>query len=86
MVLHLLSVISIIIPHVHALYLTITKGKEIKDSLGVFLSFFRAAPMAHGGSQARGLIRVVAAGLHHSLPGSLTTERGQGSNLQPHGS
>ena len=27
---------------------------------------FRAAPTAHGGSQARGLIRAVAAGLHHS--------------------
>ena len=27
---------------------------------------FRAAPAAHGGSQARGLIRAVAAGLHHS--------------------
>ena len=31
------------------------------------LSFFRAAPVAHGGSQARGLIRAVAAaGLRHS--------------------
>ena len=28
--------------------------------------FFRAAPMAYGGSQPRGLIRAVAAGLHHS--------------------
>ena len=28
--------------------------------------FSRAAPAAHGGSQARGLIRAVAAGLHHS--------------------
>ena len=27
---------------------------------------FRAAPAAHGSSQARGLIRAVAAGLHHS--------------------
>ena len=27
---------------------------------------FRAAPEAYGGSQARGLIRAVAAGLHHS--------------------
>ena len=27
---------------------------------------FRAAPTAYGGSQARGLIRAVAAGLHHS--------------------
>jgi len=27
---------------------------------------FRAAPAAYGGSQARGLIGAVAAGLHHS--------------------
>uniref|UniRef100_A0A4X1T1B1 Microtubule-associated protein RP/EB family member 1 n=1 Tax=Sus scrofa TaxID=9823 RepID=A0A4X1T1B1_PIG len=41
----------------------------------LFLSFvffclfvcFKAAPAAYGGSQARGLIRAVAAGLHHSL-------------------
>ena len=39
-----------------------------------FLSFFpffvfcpfRATPAAYGGSQARGLIRAVAAGVHHS--------------------
>ena len=30
-----------------------------------FLSFSRATPTAYGGSQARGLIRAVAAGLHH---------------------
>ena len=37
-----------------------------------FLSFciFRAAHMAYGGSQARGLIGAVAAGLHHSHSGS----------------
>ena len=28
--------------------------------------FSRAAPAVYGGSQARGLIRAVAAGLHHS--------------------
>ena len=28
--------------------------------------FFRAAPTAYGGSQARGLIGAVALGLHHS--------------------
>ena len=28
--------------------------------------FFRAAPAAYGGSQARGQIGVIAAGLHHS--------------------
>ena len=32
----------------------------------VFLSFSRVAPMAYGGSQARGLIWAVAAGLCHS--------------------
>ena len=32
----------------------------------VFFVFSRAAPTAHGDSQARGLIRVVAASLHHS--------------------
>ena len=34
----------------------------------IFLSFylFRAIPVAYGGSQARGLIGAVAAGLHHS--------------------
>ena len=33
--------------------------------IGLFV-FSRAASMAYGGSQARGLIRAVAAGLHHS--------------------
>ena len=38
----------------------------------VFLPFSRAAPMASGGSQARGQIRAVATGLHqrHSNSGS----------------
>ena len=31
-----------------------------------FVFFFRAASKAYGGSQARGLIRAIAAGLHHS--------------------
>ena len=31
-----------------------------------FFCLFRAAPTAHGGSQARGRIRAVAAGLRHS--------------------
>ena len=31
-----------------------------------FFSYFRAAPVAYGGSQARGQIGVVATGLHHS--------------------
>ena len=32
----------------------------------LLLLFFRATPRAYGGSQARGLIRAVATGLHHS--------------------
>ena len=31
-----------------------------------FWSFFRAAPVAPGGSQARGRVGAVAAGIHHS--------------------
>ena len=31
-----------------------------------FISLFRAAPAAYGGSQARGWIRAIAASLHHS--------------------
>ena len=34
--------------------------------LFVCFSFFRAGPMAYGGFQARGRIRAVAAGIHHS--------------------
>ena len=51
---------------------------RMKILLSFFLSFclfafFRAAPMAHGGSQARDLIRAVVTGLHqsHSNAGSL---------------
>ena len=32
----------------------------------IYIVFFRAAPMAYGGSQTRGRIGAVAAGLHHS--------------------
>ena len=32
----------------------------------ILFAFSRAAPAAHGGSQARGLTGAVAAGLHHS--------------------
>ena len=32
-----------------------------------FFGHFMAAPTAYGGSQARGQIRALAAGLHHSL-------------------
>ena len=71
-------------------------------SVCCFFVFFRAAPAAYGGSQARGLIGTVAAGLCHrharselrlrSTP-QLTarldaspTELGWGSNPHPHGS
>ena len=41
-----------------------------EEDLFIFYFFvfclFRAAPAAYGGSQARGLIGAVAAGLHHS--------------------
>ena len=32
-----------------------------------FFFFLRAAPMAYGGSQGKGQIRAVAAGLHHPV-------------------
>ena len=38
-----------------------------------FLIFFRAAPMAYGGSQARGPVGAMAAGLHHSNSGIRAT-------------
>ena len=67
-----------------------------------FFCYFRAAPLAYGGSQPRRRIRAAAAALHHSnseskphlrptpqLMATLDpqhTEQGQGSNPQPHGS
>ena len=67
-----------------------------------FFWLFRAAPVAYGDSQARGLIGTAAANLHQSNAGSKPyllptpqlmatldpqpTEQGQGSNPQPHGS
>ena len=68
----------------------------------LFAFFFRATPAAY--SQARGLIRAIATGLHQShsnagselhlqstpellaTPDPQPTEKGQGSNPQPHGS
>ena len=52
----------------------IQKGRlflKMEGLIFFFLSFFlglfsRPAPAAHGGSQARGLIGAIAAGLHHS--------------------
>ena len=38
----------------------------IGGSFFLFLFLFRAAPMAYGGSQARGRMGATAAGLHHS--------------------
>ena len=35
-------------------------------SIPFFFGLFRAAPKAYGGSQARGRIRAVTTGLHHS--------------------
>ena len=61
----------------------------------LFILLFRSPPCAYGGSQARGPIRAVAAGLHRShrnaagskLHAAYTTthEQGQGLNLHPHG-
>ena len=42
------------------------RGAEFFFFLFHFFVFFRAAPVAYGGSQARGLIRTVPASLHHS--------------------
>ena len=58
---------------------TVHENCTILISLSLSLSFFffvfsRAALLAYGGSQARGLIRAVAVSLHHSHSnsGSLT--------------
>ena len=45
------------------------KGQSIRYNVWVFLVvvvLFRVTPVAYGGSQARGRIGVVAAGLRHS--------------------
>ena len=39
-----------------------------------FFSFFRAAPIAYGGSQARDRIRAIADGLHHSNHSTATRD------------
>ena len=72
-----------------------------KVEFSLFLVFcFRATPVAYRGSQVRGRIGAVVAGLHHSYSGiwvasatyttahrntgSLAIEWGHGSNLRPH--
>ena len=60
----------------------------------LLFSLFRETPVAYGGSQARGLIRATAAGLHHSHGNARSEPRLRatpqlratlGSNLHPHG-
>ena len=48
--------------------LLLTGGGEVGLKVPTFFIFclFGAAPMAYGGSQARGGIGTIAAGLHHS--------------------
>ena len=62
---HALYYFLCFLKHVHVLLLA-------KKKKPFFLSFSRATPAAHGDSQARGLIRAVAAGLRqgHSNVGS----------------
>ena len=45
-------------------------GYSFSNLFFLFPSLFRAAPVAYGGSQARGWIRAAAAGLSHSLSNS----------------
>ena len=47
------------------LIVIISKSVEVCHFI-LFFCLFEAAPMAYGGSQARGLIGAVAAGLRHS--------------------
>ena len=63
------------------------RGYKIFPRFLIFF-IFRPAPVAYGSSQARGWVRTVAAGLHHSHSNarSLTHERVQGLNPHPHGS
>ena len=48
-------------------YQEVSLHQAQRTSFFFFFVFSRAAPKAYEGSQARGLIRAVAAGLHHSL-------------------
>ena len=42
------------------------KANLVKRDLNIVFCFFRAAPVAYGGCQARGRIGATAADLHHS--------------------
>ena len=55
-------------------------GKLISSLLLLFC-FFRAAPAAYGGSQARGPIRPTAAGLHHSHSHNRSEAHGNARSL-----
>ena len=74
---------------------TATVGATLNSSVvshtgSPFFFPWRAAPAARGGPQARGLVGAVAPGQRHSHnkhhSSQQPTERGQGSNPQPHGS
>ena len=70
----------------NSLHLKEAPGDVVMDEkVDFFFLLFRAAPVAHGSSQARGLIGAAAAGLHHSHSHAGPTEKGQGSNPSPHG-
>ena len=45
--------------------------------------FLRATPVAYGGSQARGLIGAVAAGLHHSHSNARSLTHRVGPGIEP---
>ena len=59
-------VIPVCFPLVVYCYLSSSKLDVIRIFLRVSFCLFRATTAAYGGSQARGLMGAVAAGLHHS--------------------
>ena len=52
--------------HIEIKSIAIFSALETTDQIPFFFLLFRAALMAYEGSQARGLIRATATGLHHS--------------------
>ena len=52
--------------HLGSFHISVRLLKRISAIVSFFLYVFRAAPAAHGSSQARGHIGAVATGLHHS--------------------